>query len=558
MLRARKLGFEEFRTLLEYRDPAGLAAEALSMLIARFGASGGTLLYATRPPIKIRKGDMPPALTAYLDQWEANVEQKMLAGDWRIDDGAESFWVSRAFQDSDHVLAYSLIVEERAVSGAICVVFPKHDPLTNDERAVLASFLQALGSALNLANEAALLKERLGQLSLFYQVAQSTASTFDLSKVINDIMQLAMAVIDANASALMFVDEETSELVFEYAQGEMGNVLRKQRTALDEGIAGWVATHGVPALVNDARLDERFSPLVDTRTGFLTHSVICVPLQLGGRVIGVLEVLNKRGGQGFDPEDVDLMRTTANQAAIAIERAQLYQSLRDERDRIIQAQEKVRRQVAHNLHDGTVQYLSAISMGINHLEQLLEREPDLVGAELASLRELTREATRQARLALFELRPVILETQGLVPALDAYVQQLQSSEQFGVHFQTCDGLPELNPYVAATIFSIVQEAVTNVKKHASARDVWLRMSMADDCLQVIIEDNGEGFDLVNVEKDYDQRGSIGLLSMKERAELIEGQMEILSHTLPPSRGTQIVLRVPVQNSAAPDGKIVIR
>jgi signal transduction histidine kinase len=558
LLRARRLGFEQFSALLEHREPATLASEALSTLITHFGAAGGSLLYATRPARRTRRGDLPSALSSYLDEWEANAEQKILAGDWRIGDGEASFWFARTVAGTDHALAYCLILEDQAVVGTICVAFPANDPLTRQDRAMLASFLQTVGVAVNLTNEISLLKERLGQLSLFYQVAQSTASTFDLNKVLNDIMQLATAVIDASASALMLVDEKSGELVFEYAQGEMGNVLRKQRTALDEGIAGWVATHGAPALVNEARLDARFSALVDTRTGFLTHSVACVPLQLGGRVIGVLEVLNKRSGQGFDSEDLDLMMTTANQAVIAIERAQLYQSLRDERDRIIQAQEKVRRQVAHNLHDGTVQYLSAISMSINHLEQLIQREPGLIGTELASLRELTREATRQARLALFELRPVILETQGLVPALEAYVQQLQGSEQFGVHFETCSGLPELNPYVAATIFSIVQEAVTNVKKHASARDVWLRLSLANGYLQVMIEDNGEGFDLATVEKTYDQRGSIGLLSMRERAELIEGQMEIVSETSPTDRGTRVVLRVPVGNSVAPHDEIVIK
>jgi signal transduction histidine kinase len=556
-LQARKLGLDECRALLEHREPASLASEALSILITHFGATAGSLIYATRPALRVRKGDLPKALSAYLDRWETNVEQKILAGNWRITDPADALWVARAQQGSDHTVAYSLILEDRAVAGSVCVVFPKQDPLTAEERAVLASFLDGVGRAMNLVSEVSLLKERLGQLSLFYQVAQSTASTFDLAKVLNDIMQLATAVIDASASALLLVDEQAGELVFEYAQGEMGNVLRKQRTALDEGIGGWVATHGVPTLVNDVQFDPRFSPLVDRRTGFLTRSVLCVPLQLGDKVIGVLEAFNKRSGQGFDPEDLDLMMTTANQAAIAIERSQLYQSLRDERDRIIQAQEKVRRQVAHNLHDGTVQYLSAISMGINHIEQLLEREPDSVEAELASLRELTREATRQARLALFELRPVILETQGLIPALEAYVQQLEGSEQFGMHFETCDDVPELQTHVAATIFSIVQEAVTNAKKHAGARDVWLRLCVKDKCLQVIVEDNGEGFDLTKVEKGYDQRGSIGLLSMKERAELIEGQVEILSTTLPPNRGTRVILRAPLQNSVVRTDKIVI-
>jgi signal transduction histidine kinase len=551
-------GLGEFQALLENRDPAGMASQALSILTTQFGASAGSLFYATRPPLRVRLGILPEALAAHLDQWEANVEQKILAGNWRVAAPEDSLWVSRSVRGIDEILVYSLILDDLVVVGAICVAFPKAQGLTEAQRSVLTGFLRAIGTATNLTSELSLLKERLGQLSLFYQVAQSTASTFDLGQVLNDIMQLATAVLDASAAALMLVDEKSGELVFEYAQGEMGNALRKQRTALDEGIAGWVATHAMPAMVNDARSDPRFSPLVDTRTGFLTHSVLCVPLQLRGRLIGVLEVLNKRSGQGFDSEDLSLMVTTANQAAIAIERAQLYQSLRDERDRIIQAQENVRRQVAQNLHDGTVQYLSTISMGINHLELLLEREPGAARAEVESLRELTREATRQARLALFELRPVILETQGLIPALEAYVQQLKGSEQFGIHFETPSSLPGLNISVATTIFAIVQEAVANAKKHASARDVWLRLSKENGWLQVVVEDNGSGFDLKKVEREYDQRGSIGLLSMRERAELIDGRLKILSNTSSPDRGTQVILRVPVRDAADKTDEIIIR
>jgi signal transduction histidine kinase len=534
--------------LLAYREPVGLVAESLSALMADFGATAGSLFYATRPPLSVRQGELSKALTAHMDQWEANIEQRVAAGSWRIRDQKEPTLALQPVKQTGQVVLYSLILDAQEVVGTICLAFPEQRTPAVNERALLANFLQAIGHVVGLVGELALTKERLGQLSLFYQVAQSMASTFDLGKVLDDTMQLATAVLDASASALMMVDETRRELVFEYAYGEMGSVLRKQKTSLDEGIAGWVATHGTPVLSNNVRSDARFSASVDTRTGFLTRSVVCVPIQIRGKTIGVLEALNKRSEHGFDAEDLRLMVTTANQAAIAIENARLYQSLRDERDRIIQAQEDVRRQVARNLHDGTVQFLAAISMGIDHLERLLEFKPEAARAELEALRELTRQATRQARLALFELRPLILETQGLVPALEAYVQQLQGSELFGVHFDAPASLPEIDNSVASTIFSIVQEAVTNVKKHASAHDVWLRLSAEDGWLQVVVEDNGAGFDPETVEREYDRRGSIGLLNMKERAELIEGHMAIESRKTPPNTGTTVTLRVPVRDT----------
>jgi signal transduction histidine kinase len=540
---------EKLVALLGYREPIGLASEALSTLITDFGATAGSIFYATRPPMRVRRGDLTPALTAHIDRWESGVEQRILAGPWSLKGREDSTLATQPIKDTDYLALYSLILDNNEVDGTICLIYRQGHLPTGQAYNVLVHFLRILGKTVSMVGELSLMKERLGQLSLFYQVSQSMASTFDLGKVLDDTMQLATAVLDASASALMLINQDTGELVFEYTHGEMGDLLRKQRTDIDEGIAGWVATRGEPVVINNVQGDPRFSPQVDARTGFLTHSVACVPIQIRGKTIGVLEALNKRQEMGFDAEDLSLMITTANQAAIAIENAQLYQSLRDERDRILQAQEDVRRQVARNLHDGTVQFLSAISMGIDHLERLLEFKPEAARSELQALRDLTRQATQQARLALFELRPVILETQGLGPALETYVQQLQENEEFDVHLEAPKTLPVLNNSVSATVFAIVQEAVTNAKKHASPRDVWLRLLPEEGWLSVVVEDNGGGFDPEQVNKTYDRKGSIGLLSMRERAELIEATLQVESCTNPKDSGTRIIVRVPVRSGS---------
>ena len=540
---------EYFLALQSHRRPPSLAEEAISILLHDFGATAASLFYSGPPAVRARQGDLTDRIAAHLDQWEKSVEQRIAAGPWRIAEEAALRPAFRPIENSQLVALYSLMMDGQQVIGSICLIFPRQQAPGGKERLLLGRFLHAIGNAIHIVGELSITQERLSQLSLFYQVSQSMASTLDLHKVLGDTTQLATAVLDASAVALMLVDEKTQELVFEYASGEVGRRLRRQRTPLGKGIAGWVATHGEPVLTNNARQDPRFSDIVDTRTGFLTQSVVCAPIQIRGRTIGVLEALNKRNEQGFDEEDLRLIVTTANQAALAIENARLYQSLRDERDRIIQAQENVRRQVARNLHDGTVQFLSAISMGIDHLERLLEVKPEAALAELDALRKLTRQATQQARLALFELRPLILETQGLGPALEAYVEQLQGSEAFDIHLEMADHLPELDKSVAATIFAIAQEAVNNAKKHASARDVWLRLTAENGWLRLVIEDNGIGFDTKAVEQKYDRLGSIGLLNMRERAELIDGHIQIESNPTPPNTGTRVTLRAPVRPPA---------
>lgn len=549
-LAASRLFLDNVVNLLSRQEPLGLASEALSILIRDLGAAGGSLFYAARPPVRVRRGDLSPALVTHIDQWEANVERRISPGPWKLAKSEETLSACIPVKGTGQALVYSLLADEQEVAGAVSLAFAEGRAPTDEHRELLRSFLRALGGLLSMAGDLILTKSRLSQLTLFYQVGQSMSSTFDLGKVLDDTLQLSSAVLDASASVLMLIDEESGELVFEYAHGQLGELLRKQRTRLHDGIAGWVATHGVPVVINDVRSDPRFSPMVDAQTGILTQSVVCVPLKIRNKTIGVLEVLNKRSNEGFDSEDLGLVITTANQAAIAIENARLYQSLREERDRIIQVQEDVRRQVARNLHDGTVQFLSAITMGIDHMERLLEFKPEAAKSELAALRDLTRQATQQARLALFELRPLILETKGLVPALEAYVQQLEDSEDFQIHLDAQASPPDLDAAVARTIFVIVQEAVNNAKKHANPRDVWLRLWREEDWLRVVVEDNGKGFDVERVNREYDRKGSIGMLSMRERAELIDGTLEIKSKTEKPDTGTRVILKVPLPGPAA--------
>jgi signal transduction histidine kinase len=509
-----------------------------------------SVYYGAYPPVRTRQGASSKVLNAYLDRWEARIAQRIENGPWQLEESASPRLVWQRVSEAGYTAVHFLILERRRVGGVLSLVFSPDCPPSDRHRACIPSFLQAVGGAVSLISELALSRQRISQLSLFYQLAQATASTVDLDRILDDTVELVAAMLDASASALLLVDEEARELVVAHAHGEMVELLDR-RTALEKGIAGWVATHGEPVLTDDARCHSRYSPDTDSFLGPASQSVVAVPVRLRGQVIAVLQACSKRTGAGFDTEDLSIMLTTANQTAAAIRNSQFYEDLRAEQDRIIQAQENVRRQVARNLHDGTVQFLAAISMSLDHLEQLLEIKPEAARSELHSLRDLARQANQQARLALFELRPLVLETQGLAPALEMYVRQLQDSESFAVHLQMPTALPQLTSAVSATLFSIIQEAVTNAKKHASPDDVWLRLFLDDGWLCVIVEDNGKGFDCTAIEQGYDMRGSIGVLSMKERADLIDGHLEIRSTTTAPHTGTEVILRVPLPRDQVP-------
>jgi signal transduction histidine kinase len=534
--------------LLLSRDVNLIAPGLLDRVILECQAGVGALLFVGQPgkaPVRIRHGDWSEPALRQLSRWEQAVlgelqQRRMYAvtvpapSEARLSDGAIILLVNAP------LLAGAEVV------GTLTVGFTSEFPVPPDYRAMLRNAAANVGMLLRLVHDLSVSRDKLTQLELFFQIGQRMVSTLDLNRLLVDTVGIAASIVNASAASLMLVDEERQELVFEIALGEKGAVLQHTRIPLDEGIAGWVATRGKPIIVNDVARDPRFSRQVDARTGFLTQSVLCVPLQIKGKTIGVLEVLNKYSGEGFDEEDEALLMTIAGQAAIAIENARLYQSLREERDKIITAQEDVRKELARNLHDGIAAQLTAITWNIDHIERLMEKKPEDVPAELESVRQLARQASRQVRLLLFELRPVILETRGLLAALQSYVEQLSSDKALQVHLEARPYSGRIRPKVEGTIFSIIQEAVNNARRHGKPQNIWLRLFMDEHRLHVEVEDDGLGFNRQEVERNYDARGSLGLLNMRERAALLDGTLMIYSLSEGRERGTLVTLDVPLR------------
>jgi len=536
---------EDLFDLAASRNLDETLSKALGVVVRFFGAEAGSILFYSQTLRLVRSGVFRPIVLNRIQHWEEVIGKRLQETSWRIPDKTALPISSSKVADTQLTLvSIPLLFEASIVVGSLSLVLPPGRELMANQQDLLVVMATGVGQIASLVAELNLAQQRLKQMGIFYKVGQALMTTFDTNKLLSQTMHLAAEVVDAGAASLMLIDEEQRELVFEVSLGSRSHVLRQQRIPLDEGIAGWVARNGQPAIANDARSDPRFSHRVDVRTGFLTQSIAAVPLKVKGRVIGVLEVLNKYSEAGFDQQDVQLMSAIAAQAAIAIENARLYQQVRQERDHIIKAQEEVRRELNRKLHDGPVQLLSAISMSLDHLERLIELKPEAVSGEIAAIHNLAHQTTREARNILFELRPLILETQGLVPALEQYVNQFGDAESFRLHFKAVEPV-DYNVNTAGTIFSIVQEALNNIRRHAYANNVWLTLETRHEYFVVTVRDDGKGFDLSKNTDDYDKRGSFGILNMRERAELIDAELQIESRTTPPNRGTSIQLIVPL-------------
>jgi len=414
----------------------------------------------------------------------------------------------------------------------------------NSQTALEAELQRLRTENVALKKQEQLLTQRLTGMRVLHHIARVLNSELNLERLLRMIMQSAVEVMDASAGSLLLHDPLSGELVFTVTEGEGADALQGCRMKQDLGLAGWVFTHHEPLVVNDVRGDPRFYPGIDETFGYWTTSLICAPMMSKGRCIGVIEVLNKRSGEEFTIEEKDILVTLAAQSAIAIENARLYQHLREERDRIVALEEELRRELARDLHDGPAQLLAAIIMNTRFVRELMARDPQRGLDELRALEEVAARALYQVRTMLFDLRPVILETQGLVPALQSYIARLGESEGLQVQLRV-EGLNyRLDSKLETAIFAIVQEAVNNIRKHAAATQVHITLAVEGGReLVATISDNGRGFDVLEMERTYDQRGSLGLLNMLERAERIEGRLTVHSQV---GQGTIVTLRVPLK------------
>lgn len=177
-------------------------------------------------------------------------------------------------------------------------------------------------------------KGKSEKLAMLLDANRALTSTLDLDRLLKVIMGQAKRVVNAEASSLMLLDEATKELFFDVTLGGKGEKLRQIRLKIGEGIAGWVAREGKPLMVTDARKDPRFFVKADDVTKFKTKSILCVPLTIKERIIGVMEAINQVGRGYFVDEDREIFEAFASQAAIAIENARLFQNLKREKEKI--------------------------------------------------------------------------------------------------------------------------------------------------------------------------------------------------------------------------------
>lgn len=260
--------------------------------------------------------------------------------------------------------------------------------------------------------------------------------------------------------------------------------------------------------------------------------------ELEGNLSGIAQRAEKAEGMVAQVQLVmDLLKGNHNDMRFKIEDLQQKQQLGLQ---IIKAQEEERKRVAREIHDGPAQSLANVVFRMEYCEKLLEMEPNKVKDELVALKNVVKDNLQDVRKIIYDLRPMALDDLGIIPALRRYINNYREEKGIIVEFSFSGKEVRVESGLEVALFRIIQEALTNVAKHAAASYVSVGVEMRDDFISAVIEDDGRGLDLPGFLNS--KASNFGLISMRERADLLGGELYI--NTLP-GKGTKISLRLPI-------------
>ncbi len=388
--------------------------------------------------------------------------------------------------------------------------------------------------------------ERTRELSTLLDISHTVASTLQLKPLLGLILDQLKTVADYNGSAITTLEGQDLVLIATRGPDPEDHLLQRHFSLEHLGPIWEAISRGETVIIDNVRGNsplaqayrESVSELLETNFSYI-RGWMAVPLLLKERVIGMLS-LSHSEPNFYTPRYAGLILAIANQAAVAIENARLY-----EQAQALAAVEE-RQRLARELHDSVSQALYGISLGVHTARMQLNRDPKDLAVSLDYVLELAEAALIEMRALIFELRPESLETEGLVTALTKQAAALHARQSIIV--QTDLGVePDIPLKVKQDLYRIVQEALHNTVKHARAKQVELRLNQVDGVITVEVHDNGRGFDATS-----SFPGHLGLHSMQERVKSLGGELKIESA---PGQGTRIRAQVPIHTTAHNTGSL---
>lgn len=392
------------------------------------------------------------------------------------------------------------------------------------------------------------------RMRAIYELSSTLTATLSYRRVLDSALDLAYKALNPNPDPEEpDSDERVVSAVFLFREHQLRIGSARRFTNADlrvnlegkEGILKKLLDGGDAILTTDIGYDPELGRIIALRA---CSSAYCFPLRSGFNVYGAMLFAHPDPNY-FTRERRNLLDIIGRQAVIAVQNASLYQDLVEEKERMIEVQEEARKKLARDLHDGPTQSVAAMAMRINLARRIMAKNVDEAKNELIKIEELAHRTTKEIRHMLFTLRPLILESQGLNAALQAMAEKMRETFSQNVIINVDENiLRDMEMGKQGVIFYIIEEATNNARKHANAPHIWVRLRSFETGIGLLeIEDDGLGFDVAAVKKSYDKRGSLGMVNLRERAELVNGLLNIDSA---PGNGTRVQVYIPLTEEAA--------
>ena len=392
------------------------------------------------------------------------------------------------------------------------------------------------------------------RLRAIYELTSTLTATLNYKRVLDSALDLAYTALDPNPDPEEpSKDERLVSAVFLFKGNELqvGSARRFTNSDLraslhgNEGILKKIFDEGEAALTTDIGYDPELGRIIALRA---CTSAYCFPLRSGFNIYGAMLFAHPDPSY-FNQERRGMLDIIGRQAVIAVQNASLYQNLVEEKERMVEVQEEARKKLARDLHDGPTQSVAAMAMRINLARRMMAKDSKAGVDELFKIEELAHRTTKEIRHMLFTLRPLILESQGLTAALEAMAEKMRETFTQNVIINVDEQvLEDVEMGKQGVIFYIIEEAANNARKHANALHIWVRLRTFESGIALLeIEDDGLGFDVEAVNKSYDKRGSLGMINLRERAELVHGLLHIDSA---PGKGTRVQVYIPLTEESA--------
>lgn len=386
------------------------------------------------------------------------------------------------------------------------------------------------------ASAAEELRRRNREATALYEIGRQIAASFEIETILSLIVQNAQWLLETHFAGVALFEGESLRPAW------------RARSGADRELLASLVRQEVLGLVMDGRgpVQRDLGPAAGDQ-GQSFASVLAVPLASKGKMLGVL-VAAHHSPRTYTADEERLLLNVAGQAAVALENVRLYQATLDSTEqlraltqRLAKVQEEERARVSRELHDSVGQALTAIRL---HLE-LLQKETGIRGGRpgeiLEGLFALADETLEEIRQMAFELRPAILDDVGLPAAVRIYADRYAKRSGIRVDLECPPDLGLRSPEAEASLFRVIQEALTNVAKHAGAASVRVKLERTPEGLVLDIADDGCGFDPSPRDAGELRRG-FGILGMRERVEALNGSFALRTAT---GQGTRLHMEVPL-------------